>query len=701
MPDLKIRLIETAVRPLADDAEMKLAAAHLLGEMAANPKKGAEEAIQRWDAVDAKKHKSAWRIVLWVPLVAVSAGVAIRDFREVVRYVKWIKWAHGFSIFSMSPLPVAEPNRECTARQKLLLFGDPSKSSNSEKKEALWQSEPENIAYFAEYVAAYATDNNCMPPDWREITQRMDPENAWFTYQAAALEARDAVKGNPRKSRKVDGVFVYEQPKSWTILDQGRLDRTLMLIREARAQPKWDDYSAGLLMERISLLPQRNFIERMDMASILSGNMTSASIRLRIVAGIIAERAWSTGEAGDVAGFRDIGKDGEHFIRGLSDRETGTLVDELVATVCVSDISESFAAAAGKLGLEEEATHWKQISARLTDRKNKRNSHQLIVDGKAVEADEVAGGLFGGSIEMVAKQAEHQPPLTDGDLKPGRLFEHDLLSRFCSYVLWVLMGVCLAFVAAYRFRVSRLANRLAGRIEELLKTQDWCWVMGAGVLLPFAFVIAVNRLTPLGGRQFGAAGNSLMLPTVHFLGLMMLWLIVPAQVIGWRLTNRAGVLGFPKKSWWGWLAVICAATFVPVISWAVLSQSFTGFWDIWIEEVEAVKIDPANSPVLFYMAVGILGISVLWVILQISSAIFSRPNRLIWRATSALVLVRVYAAAMLLLALATVAFKASEQYWFNRDTISMADPSQPGWSRYEYQVAMQMRKELREILGAE
>lgn len=56
---------------------------------------------------------------------------------------------------------------------------------------------------------------------------------------------------------------------------------------------------------------------------------------------------------------------------------------------------------------------------------------------------------------------------------------------------------------------------------------------------------------------------------------------------------------------------------------------------------------------------------------------------------------------MVLLALASVGFKASEQYWFDRDTLSKADASEPGWSHFEYQVAVQMRKELREILGYE
>ena len=300
---------------------------------------------------------------------------------------------------------------------------------------------------------------------------------------------------------------------------------------------------------------------------------------------------------------------------------------------------------------------------------------------------------------MLAKQTEHQPPLTDGDLKPGRLLDHEVLSRIFSYISWLLIAVFLGFVAAYRFRVSDMARRLASRIEKLLEPTDWGWVLGAGVLLPFAFVTVVNRMTPLGGRQFGVFGSSMMLPTAHFLGLLILWLIVPAQLVRWRLAKRAGVFGFPKASRVGWFAIACAAAFVPLIGWAVVSGSFNGFRGFSMSDMTLEHFSLWTPQMNFLIALVSLGISVCWVIFQSSSANFSRANRLISRATSSLVMVHVYAAMMLLLALASVGFKVSEQYWFDQDKLSKANASEPSWSHFEYLVAVQMRKELREILG--
>jgi hypothetical protein len=54
---------------------------------------------------------------------------------------------------------------------------------------------------------------------------------------------------------------------------------------------------------------------------------------------------------------------------------------------------------------------------------------------------------------------------------------------------------------------------------------------------------------------------------------------------------------------------------------------------------------------------------------------------------------------MLVLILANVGFKCAERQWFWRNALFRFDPEVPGWSRFEYQIAVQARKELLEILG--
>ena len=576
-----------------------------------------------------------------------------------------------------------------------MLFGDLSKEAKDERKEALWRSEPENPAYFADYASAYISEHEKLPPDFLQTARRIDPANAWFTYLAAAVEAKDSVKGKSRKNKRVAGKIVYDTPKSWDVLDQARLDRAMELLREARTQPKCTGYSMAMLRKRLPLLPQETFIEQLDSGACLAEVSTFSSIRLMRLAQAMAAKACSCGEAGDVQGFQEISSDCDRFIRGICSDETGTLLDQLVTTTMVGTLAESFSSAAEKLGLEHDVARWKPIEEWVSGSRERLKSREFIVDGKAVKPGTITGGIIGGSIEMIAKRPETQPPLTDADLKPMRLVDHELLSRAFSYASWAVVALFICLIASYRFRVTAMSRRLARRMEDLLRPSDWGWIVAVGVILPFVFVMAVNRLTPLGGRALGVQGMGLLMPGAHFFGLLLLWLTLPVQVVRWRLAKRAGGFGFAGASLMGCLAAACAAAFVPMIGWAAIS-GMDGSW------MDALALDPEDTskmPLQFWAAAALAILSLLWVVGAISLALLGRADRHLYRATSALVLVRSYAAALLVIALATIGFKASERDWFKRDWMSKFDVSGPGWNAFESKVAIQMRKELRETLG--
>ena len=61
---------------------------------------------------------------------------------------------------------VGPTSKELTADQRLLLFGDTSKSLPSERMKALWDSDPGNPAYFADYTIRFIRDHERIPPDF-------------------------------------------------------------------------------------------------------------------------------------------------------------------------------------------------------------------------------------------------------------------------------------------------------------------------------------------------------------------------------------------------------------------------------------------------------------------------------------------------------------------------------------------------------
>ena len=114
MPDSQNRLIEAATRPFSDNAEIKLAVAHLLDALVKPGSVGAENAIARWDAVDGTTNHPWWQRTLWASLLAVSATVLLRDYQEIGRYVAWREWIGGSMIFTSTPEPAAHFTRNLT-----------------------------------------------------------------------------------------------------------------------------------------------------------------------------------------------------------------------------------------------------------------------------------------------------------------------------------------------------------------------------------------------------------------------------------------------------------------------------------------------------------------------------------------------------------------------------------------------------------
>jgi len=688
-------LIEAASRPLAENAELHLAAAEFLNGLKTTDD-GAEQAVSRWNALDAGTRWSAWWMALGAMLVLISGVVFFRDSVEMLAYFQWSE--AGAAEFVQQPASCVERiSGKLDERKRLLLFGDMMQEDKDERKAALWRSEPENPAYFAEYATAYLVEHEKLPPDFLETARRIDPGNAWFTHLAAAVAGKKCVKRKEGKPTHVDGTVSFPEPPTWKILDQARFDQSLALLREAREQAKCESYSVEMLRKRLPLLPQSNLLETLDSIGCLAQTTVFPSIQTWPMGEVTAAKAWTLGQAADVDGFRELSKDTEAFLRGTLGMEAGIVIDDLVFFGVAKSIAKSFAPAAEKLGLGEESERWKNISAELEKRSNARSSRKFMVDGKPVEPRTITGTLC-GNVESLFRMAENPPPLSDADLKPGRLIDHEILSRFSGYVIWLVLAIFVGLAALYRFRVPAMVRRLAGRMTQLIRRVDWAWILGAGVVLPFVFVMAINRLTPLGGRDFGMLGTSFLLPAGQFLGLLVLWLILPVLVIRWRLAQRVGFFGFPPPSWMSGLAVASAVAFVPLIGWVGISGSPGSFWQNWVGGL-IFDMEPGGPPApVFWWTIGLLAVPLLWLVATAWRAVFSCPKRLLHRAAASLFLVKSFAVAMLVIILATVGFKAAEQYWVERETLLRTDVSTPGWTRYEYSVAVQMRKELREIL---
>ena len=659
-------LIETALRPFAGNAEMQLAARHLLSELAIFNDGNADHAIQRWNAIDARKRKPVWRIVLFSVLAVVSAIMLVDSTKDVLAYVRF------YSIVGTANPNQQQLEKRLSAPQKLLLFGDFSQPTRAGKMKALWDSEPENPAYFSEYVKAYLSDNDKLPPDFLETARRIDPQNSWFTYLAAAVECKDSVKKRTQSKAAKDA----GEARTWDIRDQAKLDRALVLLHEARSHPDCRNYVKELTRQRIEILPRSNPTENLYSIAYLAGSVAPDIISIRHLMDAISAKGWSYGEEADANGLKDLIADSDAFVTALAGIEVSNMVEVLVFKVCADGTAKELSAAAAKLGLAADAS-------RLAETHQRFKEHKIARDARKPEPDRegpIANGALLASltIPMVSRQMVDPPPLTDNDVEPGRLADHEMFARASCVGAWILLMVLFCGTALYRYRSPALIRGLAKRMETLMRPVDWAWLLGGGLLIPLAYVMILNRFTPLGGRDLGLRTTFMLLPAAQFLGLIVLMVLLSVLITRWRLGKRVAGLGFASgNSKSGWLAIACAVAFIPVVGWGACAPSEVGL----------------------AVAAGLILIPTLWLLAVMLRAVLSKPSRLLHRSTSARVLLPVYATAMLLMVSLVPVYKAAGQHWFEQDTLIRLDPAYPSITRYEYEAAVQMRKEFRTALG--
>jgi len=282
-------LVEAAVKPLSGNAEQRLAAVSILAENADLDHPGAAETIARWQKVDAKKHPFIWKPLLYIAALLTAIPMVAYQVPDLKLALEYRDALDSWD-FPETRLPEG-----LTSDEKLLL-GDPSKSKY-DQAEALYQSAPENPAYYAEYASAYRNEFGKLPDDYLETVSRIAPQNSYFLYSAAGLAAREAldqtVSATPRPQRRIDGVLVSPDPveDNYVILDQIAFGKSLSLLDKASSLPEYETYWTVMKSARNRAAPKGGtFAERVNKVVIISGGL-SGIISMTSVMEIICAQA--------------------------------------------------------------------------------------------------------------------------------------------------------------------------------------------------------------------------------------------------------------------------------------------------------------------------------------------------------------------------------------------------------------------------
>ncbi len=675
MPDPNDRLIDAATRRLTGDAELKSSARRLLESLTEEGADQAEKAIARWGAIDRKNRRLSDRAIFYLTVVSVSvlllahAFMDIREYRMVLAAIRFDPVDHTklIDVSRFNP------------REKLLLNLGDKTTTETQRAKALWDIDPQNAGYFSQYCSAYLSETTKLPPNFKEQVLLIDPKNAYFPYWTATLAAKDAAKARPlSRAARAAG----EAPE-WEVKDEAKLDQVLAILRECRDLPDYREYEVSLLREKIPILPQHTPSEYLQSVGFLSMTL-HINLASRELAHAIAAKAWLYGERGDADGLIALKTDADRYLRNLSRSEPGLLIQEIIVEAWAKIVLKNLAASATKLGLTAEAADSQARLDRLDQlKKDREAAGPFQIEGE--DASMKLGILNGNAITYTSRRALHPPTLTDAEVKPGRMIEHEFMAQLCTYGAWALLGLAAGVVALYRFRSPKVVRLLSARMEMLLKPVDWLCLLAAGIA-PFAFLQAVTRAADLGGSEWNVMAlnidlpyyDGILLPMAQFAGALLMTVILTILTARWRLAKRVTFFGFSKTRYWsGWLALISAAVFIPLLGWSLVNRYDRGLTACWV----------------------LFALPIVWIVSVFIRAMTLGMDQLLHLTTVSRVLVPSFLATMAALLLFTPSFKWSRQQWFEQDRMNHLDANYPSLTKFEYQLSLAARKEVREALG--
>lgn len=601
-----------------------------------------------------------------------TLGISVTANAKVVRDLT------GVFSFGYHEGPKMVVPENLTPEQRLLI-GDPN-LPELRQKELLHLSAPDRPDFYTEYAGKYFSEHDKLPADYLKISARIDPENSFPLYNAAARDGGDScekIKSSKSVPARYSGkTRLREIPDEtvWKIDDAEKFSYALELITKASSLTGYDTYETHLAKARLTLFDQERLIPRVRTIGYF-GSQSSQVIAIRKVADLISAQAYCLSLAGDKENFLKLYADSEAFLTHLSRAPESTLIAELVYSACGAGTATAFHFGAERLGLPELAEKMQLRRKALIDDANARNLREDPMLDRLPEEGSIITFLTAPGL---SRQVANPPSFDLESLTPGRLAEYDVYSTVILPALVTLLGLVSLAIFVSSYLLPRPVKLLSKRFDLLLRHADWAWIAGA-VILPIALTLLITRYTTLGGRSFNLRHNQMMFPVVHYLLIFLLLLTVPPAVIHWRLGKRLRAFGIARN-------FHIACVILPTIGVLVLLIAHPV-----IEHFSLSRESRNILPLAFFPA--------MWsasILIGFGMMYFGKTERRIERATAVGILPVALSFAIILLAALVPIFRESAEKWIVQDNFSRVVPT--GLSFYEAEIARQKRIETNAIL---
>lgn len=512
MSDASERFLDRLTQSFLPNHEL---ATHARSEIESRLKPDQDKALEvaaiRLETVDSSKWRPGWE--KWAMLGVVLIVLAVLRLQ-----VMQLSSFNGLMPDLGGPTrdigrALLEKTRSLSDSERLLLIGDVSKSSASDRTKALWDSDPANPAYFEDYAIVYLSKRSKLPPDFLETAEKLDPGNGWFHLLAAAVASKDAVKQVSRTKQEKEG----RQAPKWTILDQARMDEALSLFAQGYSKGRIQSYENELLKRRLALLPEPKDLESSLLNTSYVADRPNPSIYFVDLARVVSAQAGILAARKDSTSFRALLGNWTGFTRIQLIASPMNMIEPLISRINLDQPNPNFLQAARDLGMAEEAVLLDELGQKLQKEKLERNARKSVAADAADKLIELHGGVLQGlNTAPLLRQVVNPPEITLAQLTPGRRSDHALFARALLLAMTVLLLLFAAALAAYSFRDGELRRKLSRRHASLLDRRDWSLLLPCGVATPILYFTAIRYLTPLGGLDWSLRSTLFILPYGQF-----------------------------------------------------------------------------------------------------------------------------------------------------------------------------------------
>lgn len=671
------RFLDLATRPLEDNAELQFAAradlARRIESSTAATDEALEDAADRLEAANRRKwgrHLMAGLSVLAVGAVLLWVGMAA--FRALPVYQMMRLMGGGFGPDSSESSAFMRFSEMTDPRSRLMLFGDERATDDEEKWRPLWDAEPSNAAYFANYVGAYQKTHGKVSDELLEQAETIDPDNGWYLAFAAGSRLDEMVLEKQRRARS--GTKTADRTE-YKVLDEAEYAAARDLFFRAAEKPDFSDRSRELYRERFSHLPPApDVVSNLRNVAYAAGQI-SYVIPARRLADMMAHEADRAVLADDEEAYRRTVNSWRWFVDGFN-RSGATIVDGLVVKVILTAPLLNFRDAAEHFGMDEDAAFFEELHDEF---ELKRLARRSIPEADLIHAK--ASLITGLCAPMLGRQVKSPPLVGEADVKPGRLADHAFAGRLFAGATALLLVLAAGLVVGIRLRHGTFGRKLSIQMIRLIRPVDWLVTALLGVCLPLVWFLIVTRLTPLSSRDWNPNYSGGIPMLGQWGALAVLVFTASASAAAWRLDRRMRFLGgMPRSAWFGFAATACAALAIPVFG--------------------AVPLDSDNGGrIALWVGIGLGWVVALWWFAGFFSIATGFPgDGIVRRVAISRLLVPLWLAGALVFAGFSYVQSLEERHWVKRDTLMGFSPEAVGLSRYEGEVTEQLRKELGEVI---